>query len=38
MQVLSLIPFDETYREKLRLLAGDRCQLAFGTFSDSRER
>lgn len=37
MQVLSLIPFDETYREKLRLLAGDRCQLAFGTFSDSRE-
>ena len=37
MQVLSLIPFDETYREKLRLLTGERCQLVFGTSSDSRE-
>lgn len=37
MQVLSLIPFDETYREKLRLLTGDRCRLTFGTSSDSRE-
>ena len=37
MKVLSLIPFDEVYREKLRVLAGDRCRLTFGTFDDSRE-
>ena len=28
MQVLSLIPFDETYREKLRLLTGGGVSLS----------
>ena len=35
MKVLSLMPFDEAYREKLRELAKERCQLVFGTPNDS---
>lgn len=37
MQVLSLIPFDETYRARLRGLADGRCHVIFGTSDFSRE-
>lgn len=37
MQVLSLIPFDEAYRARLRGLAEGRCRVTFGTSDLSRE-